>query len=267
MANTHTIDHLQELQALPLKLKVRLTQQRIREWVSEFGTDGVYVSFSGGKDSTVLLHIVRELYPDIPAVFCDTGLEYPEIRQFVKTFDNVVWLKPKKNFFQVCEEYGFPLISKEVSECVYGARKYLTSVLEQESLDRQTDRQTDRQHRMLSSIARCADAESMRNRTRGGYDRKYRKLRGLGEFSKFSESPSKTEGEVSQEQIWSVIKYAENNGFGSGGTVRDFANLTGIRTADNKINPRLWSGYQQYASAEASGDSVNDRDGDDGDYP
>ena len=138
----HTLDHLQVLQALPLKLKVRLTQQRIREWVSAFGTDGVYVSFSGGKDSTVLLHIVRGLYPDIPAVFCDTGLEYPEIRQFVKTFDNVVWLKPKKNFFQVCEKYGFPLISKEVCECVYGARKYLTSVLEQESLDRQTDRQT-----------------------------------------------------------------------------------------------------------------------------
>ena len=83
--NTHTLDHLQELQALPLKLKVRLTQQRIREWVSEFGTDGVYVSFSGGKDSSVLLHIVRELYPDIPAVFCDTGLEYTEIRQFVST--------------------------------------------------------------------------------------------------------------------------------------------------------------------------------------
>ena len=149
--NTHTLDHLQELQALPLKLKVRLTQQRIREWVSEFGTDGVYVSFSGGKDSTVLLHIVRGLYPDVPAVFCDTGLEYPEIRQFVKTFDNVVWLEPKKNFFQVCEEYGFPLISKEVSECVYGARKYLTSILEQESLDRQTDRQTDRRSRMLGA--------------------------------------------------------------------------------------------------------------------
>ena len=185
MGYTHTLDHLQELQALPLKLKVRLTQQRIREWVSEFGTDGVYVSFSGGKDSTVLLHIVRELYPDIPAVFCDTGLEYPEIRQFVKTWDNVVWLKPKKNFFQVCEEYGFPLISKEVSECVYGARKYLTSVIkEQNAL---TDRQTDRQTRSTLTITNgvnYVDLESLRNPSRGGYDNKYRKLRGISEYSR-----------------------------------------------------------------------------------
>ena len=100
-------------------MKVMLTKQRIREWVNYFGTDGVYVSFSGGKDGTVLLHIVREMYPDIPAVFCDTGLEYPEIRNFVKTFDNVTWLKPKMTFRKVIEKYGYPVISKDVAQCVY----------------------------------------------------------------------------------------------------------------------------------------------------
>lgn len=128
-----TIDDLKQLQALPLHLKVSLTKSRIRQWVNEFGTDGVYVSFSGGKDSTVLLHLVRELYPEVPAVFCDTGLEYPEIREFVKTFDNVVWLKPKMTFRKVIEKYGYPFISKEVSECVEGAKKYLTSIIENES--------------------------------------------------------------------------------------------------------------------------------------
>ena len=63
-----TKNDLAILQALPLEVKVRMTQNRIREWVSEFGTSGVYVSFSGGKDSTVLLHIVRQMYPDIEAV-------------------------------------------------------------------------------------------------------------------------------------------------------------------------------------------------------
>ena len=52
--------------------------------------------FSGGKDSTVLLDLVRKLYPGIVAVFVDTGLEYPEIREFVKRFENVEWLKPKR---------------------------------------------------------------------------------------------------------------------------------------------------------------------------
>lgn len=114
----HTIQDLKMRQALPLDIKVRMTQQRIREWINEFGTDGVYVSFSGGKDSTILLHLVRELYPDVPAVFVDTGLEYPEIREFVRTFDNVEWLKPKMNFKQVIQKYGYPFISKEVSGAI-----------------------------------------------------------------------------------------------------------------------------------------------------
>ncbi len=137
-----TQDDLRQLQALPLSLKVRLTQQRIRQWVNEFGVDGVAVSFSGGKDSTVLLTIAREMYSKIPAVFVDTGLEYPEIREFVKTWDNIEWLKPKMNFKQVIEKYGYPFISKEVSERVYYAQKYLTWYFKQNSLG-QTDRQTE----------------------------------------------------------------------------------------------------------------------------
>ena len=139
-----TIQDLQMKQALPLNVKVLLTKDRIRQWVNEFGTDGVYVSFSGGKDSTVLLHIVREQYPDIPAVFCDTGLEYPEIREFVKTFDNVTWLKPKMNFRKVIEKYGYPFISKEASERIQYAQRWLTWYRTQSSLDRPTDRPTDR---------------------------------------------------------------------------------------------------------------------------
>ena len=138
MANKHTISDLYQMQSLPLQAKIQMTRRRISEWVDAFGEDGIYVSFSGGKDSTVLLDIVRKDYPDVKAVFVDTGLEYPEIRSFVKAFDNVDWLKPKMTFKQVIEKYGYPFISKEVSGCVDGARKYLRILT-----DRQTDRQTD----------------------------------------------------------------------------------------------------------------------------
>lgn len=137
MADRHTIEDLRYLQAMPLSLKVMMTKQRIREWIREFGEDGVYVSFSGGKDSTVLLDLVRQEYPNVRAMFVDVPTQYPELKAFVKTFDNVDIVKPKISFAQVCEKYGFPLISKEVSETVYGARKYLRSIIE--GGDRSTD--------------------------------------------------------------------------------------------------------------------------------
>lgn len=70
-----------------------------------------------------MLDLVRRVYPDTPAVFIDTGLEYPEIRDFVKTIPNVTWLKPEMNFKKVIETYGYPLISKEVSEKIYSYRR------------------------------------------------------------------------------------------------------------------------------------------------
>ena len=119
-----TREELELLRALPLDVKVWKTEQRIREFVEHFGEDGVCVSFSGGKDSTVLLHLVRRLYPNVKAVYSDTGLEYPEIRNFVKTFDNVDWVKPKMTFGEIVTKYGYPLFSKETSNIIYYARKF-----------------------------------------------------------------------------------------------------------------------------------------------
>lgn len=122
-----TKDELKMLQAYPLDLKIAKTKLRIKEWVNHYGVDGVYVSFSGGKDSTVLLHIVRQMYPDIEAVFVNTGLEYPEIQKFVKTFDNVTVLRPKMRFDEVIRKYGYPFIGKEIAESIYQGRLSLKS--------------------------------------------------------------------------------------------------------------------------------------------
>ena len=88
-----------------------MTQLRIRQWYDHF--DGnVYVSFSGGKDSTVLKHIVDGIYNDVPAVFVNTGLEYPEIQKFVHDiksgkydcFNNdIEIIRPEMSFGSNCE--------------------------------------------------------------------------------------------------------------------------------------------------------------------
>ena len=150
MGNKHTMTDLYQMQSLPLSAKIQMTARRITEWVDRFGEEGVYVSFSGGKDSTVLVDIVRNVcnYKDIPLVFVDVPTQYPELKKFAQTFQNLIVLKPKISFAQVCEKYGFPMISKEVSNCVSGARKYVKYLDSQKCnntilTDRQTDRQTD----------------------------------------------------------------------------------------------------------------------------
>ena len=120
--NKYTNDDLKAMQAWDLNRKIQVTQTRIIEWYVK-NQGKVYVSFSGGKDSTVLLHLVRSMYPEVPAVFIDTGLEYPEVRQFVKETENTIIIRPKKTFKQVLNEYGYPVISKEVAMFIEENRK------------------------------------------------------------------------------------------------------------------------------------------------
>ena len=113
-----TTEQLKELQALSLEEKIQVSIARIIEWYEAWGGQ-VCISFSGGKDSTVLLDLVRKIYPNVIAVFSDTGLEFPELRQFVKTIDNVKWVKPKYNFIQVITKVGYPLISKQNARMIH----------------------------------------------------------------------------------------------------------------------------------------------------
>lgn len=109
----HTKEALKQFQSLPLDIKINMSCQRIRDWV-EYWDGDCYIAFSGGKDSTVLLDLVKNKcgYDYIPAVFVDTGLEYPELKEFAYARADEV-LRPKKNFVQVIKDYGYPIVGKE----------------------------------------------------------------------------------------------------------------------------------------------------------
>ena len=71
-------DSLRYLQKLPLEHKIILSKQLISNCIETFGEQQVYLSFSGGKDSTVLSSLACSLKPNILHLFSDTGCEYPE---------------------------------------------------------------------------------------------------------------------------------------------------------------------------------------------
>lgn len=114
----HTTEELRQLQNKSLEEKIQISAARIIEWYERW--DGkVAVSFSGGKDSTVLVDIVRRIYPNVTVCFSDTGLEFPELRKFAMNYGNVTVVKPKLSFGEVITKYGYPIISKQSSRMVW----------------------------------------------------------------------------------------------------------------------------------------------------
>lgn len=119
-------EELRILQALPLETKEIMSMQRIQAWLRQYG-DEALISVSG-KDSTVLAHLVHRVDEDVKCVFSNTGLEFPEIQQFWRNNDKCSIVRPKMTFPEVIKKYGYPFISKEVSQCVYYTRRFATNI-------------------------------------------------------------------------------------------------------------------------------------------
>lgn len=176
--NAHQASDLAQMQSLPLEAKIRMTKERIKVWYEswtrfeiydkatgktrfvtidtrdalaepplkdteyiEAALPGqVYVSFSGGKDSTVVADLCAQVCKrygyTLYLLFVNTGLEYPEIQKFVKVFAE--WLRktygievvldivrPEMRFDEVIKKYGYPVFSKEIALNIEYGRKSL----------------------------------------------------------------------------------------------------------------------------------------------
>lgn len=90
-----------------------LSELTAEEIIAEALKHRVYVAWSGGRCSTVALHLTLQQDPDVPVVFSNTGVEYPETVRYVHRMAeewrlNFHELKPDTTFWEIVEEHGFP---------------------------------------------------------------------------------------------------------------------------------------------------------------
>lgn len=107
----------------------------IRDTINKYGEDNFYISFSGGKDSTVVHHLVDMALPNnkIPRVFSNTGIEYKANVNFVKSHkdDRFVIIPPSKNIPQTLNRVGYPFKSKLYSQHYEIYRKHKEQIHEE----------------------------------------------------------------------------------------------------------------------------------------
>ena len=81
---------------------------RIRQHLDDH--DG-YVAFSGGKDSAVVLHLALQVEPNVPVVFFDSGLEFPETYRYLERLHDQLhlqlhWVKAAHTTLELLEASG-----------------------------------------------------------------------------------------------------------------------------------------------------------------
>jgi 3'-phosphoadenosine 5'-phosphosulfate sulfotransferase (PAPS reductase)/FAD synthetase len=114
---------LKQLVSLAPNLKLQRTERKIYDFLGGVGWQA-YVAWSGGLDSRVMLDVIRRMGigPNrVPAVFINTGLEYPEVLEVALRHANVV-LRPEMSFGQVVKKYGYPVIGKKAAQHISEVR-------------------------------------------------------------------------------------------------------------------------------------------------
>lgn len=67
-----------------------------------YNKDGFYLAFSGGKDSQCLYHIAKIAGVKFKAYYSRTGIDHPELVQFIKrNYPDVIWERPDTTFWDL----------------------------------------------------------------------------------------------------------------------------------------------------------------------
>jgi phosphoadenosine phosphosulfate reductase len=98
-----------------MNIKEQVSEIVINQAFREHDPKKCAVACSFGKDSLVVLNLVRKKYPDIWVVFCNTGVEYPETLAFrdemlSKGDLNYLEVIPPTDFWEISKKYGLPNI-------------------------------------------------------------------------------------------------------------------------------------------------------------
>jgi len=85
--------------SIPLSDKITMALDLIQ---THEPPEGYYVAFSGGKDSIVILDLIRKAGVNYDAHYSQTTVDPPELQKFIKQYySDVEWIKPKKSFFKL----------------------------------------------------------------------------------------------------------------------------------------------------------------------
>ena len=111
MDNAHTLSDLEQYQALPLKVKILMSKNRIRKWVNEYGANNVCVRMTFSPESLVLLHMVNEEYPSVKVTFSDDSELKPIVAWMASEDESGLddWLTFGCNHFETDRPESRPL--------------------------------------------------------------------------------------------------------------------------------------------------------------
>ncbi len=119
--------------------KIQMAKSRIIEFLEKLSSKDIMISFSGGRDSCVLRHLVHEVQDKMgkphSKLLIASEIFHPETLKFINHFKNEYEiLPPIKSFEQIICVNGYPIISKQIAQKIHhlrntrNHRKYIRAI-------------------------------------------------------------------------------------------------------------------------------------------